>query len=163
MIVDMRQAFERRKATEEKTKKTDDREGKEASEMAEKARTRCLFHTCFAWQEGCCTALNDTDFKGRSCPFFKDAEKAKKERQKAFEELLLGGRLDIINRYEEVYAELGIYCPKSEDGGIDPTAEDDREDVLADILSAREDLEAYEKQLDEEASGRDAEEKFWED
>lgn len=47
-----------------------------------KEPARCCENTtdCFAYCNGICIALEDTDFKGRHCPFYKKKEERRTER-----------------------------------------------------------------------------------
>lgn len=47
---------------------------------------------CFANKNGQCIALNDTNFKGRVCPFYKTVEEHHAGRQRGLERLLALGR-----------------------------------------------------------------------
>ena len=37
----------------------------------------CKNKKCFAYYKGVCNILNDTNFKGKPCPFFKEKEDEK--------------------------------------------------------------------------------------
>lgn len=101
----------------------------------------CPFYSCFAHEGGHCTALKNNEFMARPCPFYKSRAQMKKDQQDAFDRLLMEGRLDLINRYEEVLVALGIEDP-----------EDAKVPVDDDILKAREELESYVGELEKEAA-----------
>lgn len=96
----------------------------------------CSFYTCFAYQHGRCTVLNNNDFHGGLCPFYKRRKQAAQDRQDAFDKLLINGRLDLINRYEEILVNLGIEDP-----------EDAKVPIDDDVLAARKELENFEDEL----------------
>lgn len=101
----------------------------------------CLFHTCFACENGHCTVLDRTDFS-RPCPFYKTKEKLTQERSDSFDLLLLRGRLDLINQYETVLVSLGVMEPEDEGCPIDE-----------DIEKARTELLAFQDELQKEQEG----------
>ena len=54
---------------------------------------------CFAYKNGYCTCLEDTDFPENSCPFYKEKKAAQNASVKSLVLLLLRGRFDLIRRY----------------------------------------------------------------
>lgn len=107
----------------------------------------CPFYSCFAHENGHCTALKNNEFTARPCPFYKNRPQMKKDQQDAFDRLLMEGRLDLINRYEDVLVALGIEDP-----------EDAKVPVDDDILKARAQLQSYVGELEREsAEGSSAE------
>lgn len=103
----------------------------------------CLFYSCFACEKLHCTILRDNDFHGKPCSFFKTRADALKQRQEAFDRILMNGRLDLINRYEEILISLGIEDP-----------EDAKIPVDDDILAARQDLEDFLEKLKQAEAGK---------
>lgn len=79
----------------------------------------CLFCSCFANDHGHCTLLEDNDFNDERCPFYKTKERAKNDWQDSLDHLLLTGRLDLINRYEQTYIEMGILKPETPESDLD--------------------------------------------
>lgn len=117
---------------------------------------RCSFYSCFACTGGHCSALNNTDFHGKPCPFYKSAGQLRKGRQDAFDRLLINGRLDLINRYEDILVDLGIEDP-----------EDAKIPIDDDILAARAEMEEFKEQFaDAQAAKAEASEEdefLWDD
>ena len=55
---------------------------------------------CFAMNShGCCIALQDTDFHGGACTFYKTSEQEGKDRAASVERLKRIGREDLIEKY----------------------------------------------------------------
>ena len=55
---------------------------------------------CFAREDdGICSALDDTDFGGRTCPFYKPAEQRARELEGKVQYLKGIGREDLIEKY----------------------------------------------------------------
>lgn len=95
------------------------REEKERQEW--EAMPACTAHPdCHAWKDGKCVALSDNYFSGRGCPFYKDRDKNRKEQRECLESLVRAGRADLIEKYEKVLLELGIF--DTEDGYTDRVA-----------------------------------------
>lgn len=54
---------------------------------------------CFAYKDGICRILKDTDFGDRACPFFKTQEQADEDNRRTRERLIAEGRSDLIEKY----------------------------------------------------------------
>ncbi len=55
---------------------------------------------CFSLNgQGRCKALDDTDFDGKPCPFYKSAAKADADYEAAYDRLVDQGRFDLIQKY----------------------------------------------------------------
>ena len=54
---------------------------------------------CRANHNGKCAALESTSFRTGICPFYKTAEKCRKEDNAAYDRLVLIGRRDLIEKY----------------------------------------------------------------
>lgn len=106
----------------------------------------CLFYSCFACEKLHCTILRDNDFHGKPCSFFKTRSDVQRQRQEAFDRILMNGRLDLINRYEEILISLGIEDP-----------EDAKVPVDDDVLAARKDLEDFLEKLKKAEAGKTGE------
>lgn len=113
----------------------------------------CHFCSCFANKREHCTLLEDNDFGGRVCPFYKTKELVENERQDSLDHLLLTGRLDLINRYEESYIEMGVLKPETPESCLD----DDIVKARAEIAEFTAGLEASEHSgSDEESQPEDS-------
>ena len=55
---------------------------------------------CFANKDGVCVCLEDNDFHGKDCLFFKTTAQCDADRQKSYERLVSIGRDDLIERYQ---------------------------------------------------------------
>ena len=58
-------------------------------------------HTaCFAYKNGSCTILTETDFrKDKVCPFFKNRDLVEKERERSYQRLMDIGAYVLIEKY----------------------------------------------------------------
>lgn len=123
-------------------------------EINESNSPGCLFYSCFACENGHCTALNNNEFPGRPCPFFRARADAKKAQQEAFDHLLMEGRLDLINRYEQVLINLGIEDP-----------EDAKIPIDDDIIAARAEFAEFRQEMANTAESESDEDGgfFWDD
>ena len=54
---------------------------------------------CAACHNGICIALEDTDFKGYGCPFYKSAEQQAEESADIIRHLMDIGRFDLVEKY----------------------------------------------------------------
>lgn len=54
---------------------------------------------CFANKNGLCRILEDSDFGGKVCPFFKTREQGDAERHDCMEHLVQSGKSDMIDKY----------------------------------------------------------------
>lgn len=69
----------------------------------------CTRHPdCHAYHYGHCTALYDTNFGNKDCPFYKSALLNRKEQEDCFQKLIDSGRTDLIKIYLKTLIELGI-------------------------------------------------------
>ena len=60
----------------------------------------CPYHSdCFANLNGYCSALDDVDFKGKSCPFYKTAMQNELDKSAAYMSLVNCDRKDLISKY----------------------------------------------------------------
>lgn len=60
----------------------------------------CHTHTdCFANERGYCMVLNDTNFQGKDCPFFKTRAQSRESRRNAYFRLIATGRMHLIDKY----------------------------------------------------------------
>ena len=67
----------------------------------------CLDHPdCFSCLEGRCTALSESG--GRSCVFYKRADKGIKECKEAYQRLKDAGRYDLIQKYIKAFTAFGF-------------------------------------------------------
>lgn len=57
------------------------------------------YSNCFAFRDGKCDCMTDTDFKGGICPFYKTKEQAQQDSAYALGQLLMQGRLDLVRKY----------------------------------------------------------------
>lgn len=74
----------------------------------------CSGHTdCFAWSEGRCTVLKEANDK--ECVFYKPMEQVRKENQAIYEKLVKNKRYDLLEKYQFIYADLGIEDPEFRD------------------------------------------------
>lgn len=69
----------------------------------------CEKKDCHAWQDGKCTALSDNRFGSRPCPFYKKLDVCRQERSECLDKLIRSGRMDVVEKYKSVLAELGIF------------------------------------------------------
>lgn len=69
---------------------------------------KCRELTCFANENGYCSALGDTDFGMRRCPFFKTKEDALTDQLDALQRLVDKGRFDLIEKYRDTLEAMGI-------------------------------------------------------
>ena len=69
---------------------------------------KCRELTCFANENGFCSALGDTDFGMRRCPFYKTKEDALTDQLDALQRLIDKGRFDLIEKYRGTLETLGI-------------------------------------------------------
>lgn len=69
----------------------------------------CGRKDCHAWQGKRCTALSDNCFGRRQCPFYKEREACRRERRACFSRLVEAGRIDLVEKYRPVLAELGVF------------------------------------------------------
>lgn len=63
---------------------------------------------CYNCVEGKCVALEDNNFGSRECPFFVVSSQVKETQKRCLIRLLDEGREDLIERYGEQLAEMGI-------------------------------------------------------
>lgn len=68
----------------------------------------CQRTGCYNNIKGKCVALEDNDFGHRGCPFFVPSEQVREEQKLCLRRLLDEGREDLIERYGDQLAELGI-------------------------------------------------------
>lgn len=69
----------------------------------------CTRHPdCHAYHYGHCTALYDTNFGNKDCPFYRNALLNRKEQEDCFQKLIDSGRTDLIKLYLKTLIELGI-------------------------------------------------------
>lgn len=128
--------------------KTDTRQDEVAAGEDKDSFPGCHFCSCFANERGHCTLLQDNDFGDRLCPFYKTGEFVKNERQNSLDHLLLTGRLDLINRYEESYIGMGLIKQDTPESVLD----DDIIKARTEIAEFTADLEASEhSEADEES------------
>ena len=69
----------------------------------------CGRKDCHAWQGKRCTALSDNCFGRMQCPFYKEREACRRERKAYFSRLVEVGRIDLVEKYRPVLAELGVF------------------------------------------------------
>lgn len=69
----------------------------------------CGRKDCHAWQGRRCTVLSDNCFGRRQCPFYKEREACRRERKACFSRLVEAGRIDLVEKYRPVLAELGVF------------------------------------------------------
>lgn len=69
----------------------------------------CEEKSCHAWQDGRCIALSDNYFGGRSCPFYKKLDVCQRERKECLTKLIRAGRMDLVEKYKSVLADLGVF------------------------------------------------------
>lgn len=55
---------------------------------------------CFAREGGLCRILDNTDFGGRKCPFYKSQAQRDASADKSYWKLVDGGREDLIKKYK---------------------------------------------------------------
>lgn len=114
----------------------------------------CHFYSCFACEKGHCTVLEDNNFGDKFCPFFKSRAQVKQGRQDALDRLLINGRADLVNKYEEILTELGVIAPEiqeTEKSGPD----DDLTAARAEFARFQDDLEKEKQQEEEEMEADD--------
>lgn len=134
----------------ENTESTDAAAGEDMS-----SSPGCRFDSCFACENGHCTALTDNDFGGKMCPFFKNKAHVKRSRQDALDHLLIDGRFDLVNKYEKSLIELGVIEPEKH---VDEYAPDD------DLISARAEFAQFQRELESEADEESEDDSFfWDD
>lgn len=69
---------------------------------------QCPFHSdCFANLNGFCVALDNVEFKGRDCPFYKTTEQNELEKDAVTAKLKSQGRDDLISKYYKKGKENG--------------------------------------------------------
>ena len=71
------------------------------ADMNEKAFFPCILEQkdCAACYNGMCMALEDADFKGYGCPFYKSAVQQAEESADIIRHLMDIGRFDLVEKY----------------------------------------------------------------
>ena len=63
---------------------------------------------CHACRRGKCIALTATDFSEAGCPFYRNAKENSNENQRCMYRLIRDGHNILIEKYREVYIDLGM-------------------------------------------------------
>ena len=63
---------------------------------------------CHACKRGKCIALSSTESCEKRCPFYREAKENNNEIQRCMYRLIREGRNELIEKYREVYIDLGM-------------------------------------------------------
>lgn len=114
----------------------------------------CTAHPdCHAWSDGRCMALEDNNFGGRDCPFYKNRTVNMEQRRAGLKRLIQTGRSDLLHKYRKSFEALGLFdVPDAYTAQAIKELEQYSEEYLQGLTSSETD-EADEAGETEEAGG----------
>lgn len=82
----------------------------ERAQLETESSPHCTAHPdCHAWSDGRCMALEDNDFDGRGCPFYKNRTVNMEQRRAGLKHLIRAGRSDLLHKYRKSFEALGLF------------------------------------------------------